>query len=238
MSEPVQICRGFTDEQWRTIRLCLDKGDESAWPCAVEIFERRIKERYLSCIEVLITADSKLDVGVPDQAPADCSTLPDDQGRPVVVPGFAILALCCLLAETLQGFREKPAKSNAPSGPCTFQDDGKCIKPTTTDQFREFLRRPAFRGAFDDDGVARSFVNGVRNGIFHEAETRGWVIWREEAPGQILVREDGRYALNRTEFYHALKAEFDGYVAELRDPNNSELRTRFKKKMSDIVKES
>lgn len=131
---PVQMCRGFTGEQWRTIRLRLDKGDESAWPCAVEVFERRIKERYLSCIEVLIAADSKLDVGVPDEAPADCSTLPDDLGRPVVVPGFAILALCCLLAETLQGFREKPAKTNAPSGPCAFQDDGKCIKPTTTDQ--------------------------------------------------------------------------------------------------------
>jgi hypothetical protein len=52
------------------------------------------------------------------------------------------------------------------------------------------------------------------------------------------VREDGRYAVNRTEFYNALKAEFDGYVAELRDPSNFELRTRFKKKMSDIVKES
>lgn len=49
----------------------------------------------------------------------------------MVVPGFAILALCCLLAEALQGFRDKPAKPKAPSGPCTFQDDGKCIKPTT-----------------------------------------------------------------------------------------------------------
>jgi hypothetical protein len=38
--------------------------------------------------------------------------------------------------------------------------------------------------------------------------------------------------------FGALKAEFDGYITELRDPNNSELRTRFKKKMSDIVKES
>jgi hypothetical protein len=156
----------------------------------------------------------------------------------VVVPGFTILALCCLLAETLQGFRERPAKLNSPSGPCTFQDDGKCIRPATTDQFREFLRRPAFRGAFDDDGVARSFVRGVRNGIFHEAETRGRVIWREEPPEQIVAREDGRYVLNRTEFYQALKAEVRDYVAEFRDPNNSELRTRFKKKMSDIVKES
>ena len=238
MNEPVQICRGFTDEQWRAICLRLDKGDDSAWACAVEIFERRIKERYLSCIQVLITADSKLDVGVPDQAPADCSTLPDDQGRPVVVPGFAILALCCLLAETLQGFREKPAKPNAASGPCTFQRRWQVHQADNHGPVQGVLRRPAFRGAFDDDGVARSFVNGIRNGIFHEAETRGWVIWREEPPGQILVLEDGRYALNRTEFYHALKAEFDGYVAELRDPSNSELRTRFKKKMSAIVKES
>lgn len=26
---PVQICRCFADEQWRTLRLRLDKGDES-----------------------------------------------------------------------------------------------------------------------------------------------------------------------------------------------------------------
>jgi hypothetical protein len=50
---PVQICRGFSDEQWRTIRLRLDKGDESAWPCAVEIFERRIP-RWTAQIPPLI----------------------------------------------------------------------------------------------------------------------------------------------------------------------------------------
>lgn len=195
MTEPVQICRGFTDEQWRMLRTRLDDGDVSAWTCALP----------------------------------DCSTLPDDRGKQVVVPGFASSLVLW----------EKPAKPIASSGPCMFQDDGKCIKPTTTDQFREFLRRPAFRGAFDDDNVARSFVNGVRNGIFHEAETRGWLIWREEPPGQILALEDGRHALNRTEFYDALKAEFDGYIAELRrDPSNSDLRSRFKRKMTDIVKES
>ena len=238
MTEPVQICRGFTSHQWKSLQSRLDAGDESAWTCAIEVFERRIRERYLSCLEVLMRADSGLDVSVPSPPPADCSTLPEDHGKQVVVPGFAILALCCLLAETLQGFREKPAKPIASSGSCTFQDDGKCIKPSTTDQFREFLRRPAFRGAFDDDSVARSFVNGVRNGIFHEAETRGWLVWRDEPPGQILVLEDGRYALNRSEFYDALNADFEGYIAELRDPRNSDLRSRFKKKMTDIVKES
>ena len=155
----------------------LDAGDESAWTCAVEVFERRIRERFLSCLEVLMKADSKLDEAVPSAPSPDCSTLPDNQGKQVVVPGFAILALCCLLAETLQKFRGKPAKPIASAGQCTFPDDGKCIKPTTTDQFREFLKRPAFRGAFDDPKVARCFVRGVRNGIFHEAETRRWLIW-------------------------------------------------------------
>ena len=62
----------------------------------------------------------KLDVQIVSEAPADCYTLPDDVGTAVVVPGFAILALYCLLAETLQSFRQKPAKSPAASGPCTY----------------------------------------------------------------------------------------------------------------------
>jgi len=44
--------------------------------------------------------------------------------------------------------------------------------------------------------------------------------------------------LNRTEFYNALKFEFEGYIAELHDPGNSDLRSPFKRKMTDIVKES
>lgn len=79
---------------------------------------------------------------------------------------------------------------------------------------------------------------GVRNGIFHEAETRGWVIWRDDPVDQILASEGDGYALNRTLFYQALKTEFEGYIKELRDPTNSTLRSRFVKKLTDVVKES
>jgi len=236
MTEPVQICRGFTDEQWKMLRTRLDEGDEAAWTCAIEVFERRIKERFVSCIDTLMEADSKLSVSIAPGAPADCSTLPDDGGKRVVVPGFSMMALCCLLAETLQGFRETSPAKPAAVGPCTYPT-GQCIKPSTTDQFREFLRRPAFRNEFDDEKVAKKFVNGVRNGIFHEAETRGWVIQRDRPEGHILVQKGKRYALNRSEFYKALKTEFDLYVKDLRDPANSQLRSRFVKKMTDIAKE-
>jgi hypothetical protein len=92
MSAATQICRGFTDEQWKGLRLRLGNGDEEAWRCAVEVFERRTRERFLSCIEALVDADSGLDVDTETLrgAAPDCSTLSDDGGRRVVVPGVAL----------------------------------------------------------------------------------------------------------------------------------------------------
>lgn len=235
MTEPVQICRGFTDEQWMILRTRLDNGDESAWHCAIEVFKRRINERYFSCIDALINRDSKQDIKVASEATTDCSTLPEDDEGLSIVPGFAILALCCLLAETLQSFEEKPQETPTSVVECTFPK-GKCIKPATTSQVKDFLLRPAFRGEFKNDKIRSSFVKGIRNGIFHEAETRGWVIWRDNPQGRILAPRGKGYALNRTEFYRALKDEFQTYLKELQDPSNSPLRVRFVKKMTEIAK--
>lgn len=65
MTQPVQICRGFTDEQWKLLRKRLDAGDGPAWSCAIDVFSRRIRERFVSCIDALMKADSKLHVSVP-----------------------------------------------------------------------------------------------------------------------------------------------------------------------------
>jgi hypothetical protein len=155
-----------------------------------------------------------------------------------VVPGFAILALSCLLIETLQSFRQAPESSPPVMGPCSYPT-GSCIRPssTTTELFKEFLRLPAFRGAFDNDTIAKSFIRGIRNGVLHEAETREWVIWRNEPVDQIVEFRSEGYALNRTEFYRALKSEFEKYIQELRNPAKQKLRQRFLKKMDDVVKE-
>jgi hypothetical protein len=234
----IQICRGFTAEQWKQLRSRLETDDQAGWSCAVDVFERRVRERFISCIDALEGADSRLDVDVPAGAPPDCSTLPDDRTK-VVVPGFAIMGLCCLLIETLQSFREAPESSGEAAGPCSYPK-GPCVRPgpSTTDLFKKFLRRPDFRREFDDETTARSFIRGVRNAILHEAETRGWVVWRDEPEGRILERQDDRYVLNRTTFLGALKSEFDSYLVELRNPVNVDLRMRFLKKMDDIVAES
>lgn len=241
MEHVVQVCRGFSVKQWKALRTRLTNGDDNAWHIAIEVFERRVRERFLSSIETLLRADSGPNAdmeGLPG-APADGSTLPRD-GTPIVVPGFAIVALCCLLIETLQSFLEAPERPSAVAGPCPFPN-GPCIRPppsSTTDLFKRFLRRPSFAGAFDNEAIATSFVHGVRNGILHEAETRGWVIWRSE-PVEGLVEPLGKaFALNRTAFYEAVRKEFDAYLALLRNLKNQRQRERFLKKMDDIAKQS
>ena len=215
-----ELCFGFSSTDWENLVQRLDH-DEGAWAQGIGVFERRMKERFFTCIDALVEADTKPDLKASGSlSEAHC------------IPGFSIMALCCLLVETLQRFQESPA-STASAGPCTYPK-GPCIKPAadTTGQFIKFLRRPAFGGAFVDDKVAKSFVRGVRNGILHEAETRKWVIWREE-PNEIVEPLEDGYALNRTMFYEAIKKEFASYLKDLHDPS-SKLRGRFKKKMNDI----
>src|SRR5258708_6547179 len=162
-----------------------------------------MKERFFTCIDALVEADTKSDLK-PLGSPSE----------PHCIPGFSIMALCCLLVETLQGFRTGAS-------------------PYTKELFIKFLRRPAFGAAFAEEKIAECFVTGIRHGILHEAETRKWVIWRG-VPSKIAEpREDG-YVLNRTLFYQAVKQEFESYLKELRDPVNLELRKKFKEKMNHI----
>jgi hypothetical protein len=184
-----------------------------------------MRERFFSCIDALCEADTKPDGPRENRPDAEC------------IPGFSVVALCCLVVETLQSFIEDSPGTINPAEPCTFPQ-GNCIKPSsgTNQLFIKFLRRPSFGEVFNGD-VAKYFVYGLRNGILHEAETRKWVIWREE-PATMVAPEDDGFALNRTLFYAAVKQEFENYLAELRNPSNEPLRRRFKKKMDDLCKET
>ena len=52
--------------------------------------------------------------------------------------------------------------------------------------------------------------------------------------GPLIQVDGGRIIVNRNKFHEQLKAEFDSYLAELRDPSNSNLRNNFRKKMNFI----
>ena len=81
----MQIAPGISSNDWNA--LDLNGAASPAWATAVDIFERRIRERYIEPIDHLIAVD-----------------LPKPPTERKF--GFAILGLDCLLVETLSAFIE------------------------------------------------------------------------------------------------------------------------------------
>jgi hypothetical protein len=224
----MELCLGFSDTDWIALRPKLVAGDAGAWEKAIAVFQARIEERFFSCIEVLIASDH-----VFRQTSAGQDE--DLKARELsAVPGFAIMALSCLLVETLQSFIEGKFVE-VTAGQCGFPDSD-CIKfaPSTSGAFKRFFRRTAFREDFNND-LAFHFSQDVRNALLHAAETRGgWIIWRSIPKDRIVQPVANGYILNRTNFYKALKIEFHSYLNELRDSAQTKLRENFMAKIDDI----
>jgi hypothetical protein len=233
------ICSFFMSEEWSELRAQLVAGDEKAWSKAIHVFECRMNERFFSEIELLLKSGGK-------------------SGSPSVVPGFVIMALCCILVETLQAFYEghimeppEPPENSCPypdgacskmptavetTEKCAFPDHPCVRTPPTARSFAHFLRdSPHFA---DFNGRARSsFSIQIRNGLLHDAETRGgWLIRESDPRERILERRAQHYVLNRTRFYNALNAEFKDYLARLGDSTKDTLRSNFLKKMDNICR--
>lgn len=226
------LCFKFSKKDWEKLSADLDANDEIAWNKAIGVFRRRMNERFFSCIDALEQADTQ-----PDKNP-ECTTPTIAKPIDHCIPGFAIIALCCLLIESLQNFREDQPVT-AETVPPTKLSPNPCVEKGsgTNQQFKAFLGRPAFGDAFSGS-VMRKFNDGIRNGILHNAETRGWVIWRDYPPGKIVEPEQNGHALNRTEFYAALKKEFDSYLLELSDCKKEALRKKFRERMARLCEKT
>lgn len=217
----MELCAGFTSEQWRTeLRPHLDADNPAMWDKAIGVFERRMRERFFRCIDMLLKADDA------------CG---DNE---IVRPGFSIMALCCLIVETLESFHEGGRITNADvvAQPCTYPT-GRCARePSTARAFKDFLKRsPYFNGDFRTSQICGDFANDVRNALLHEAETRGgWLIARTVPADRILTSYNDGYQLNRTNFCRALHDEFEDYLIKLRDPSQNTLRKNFLKKMDSV----
>jgi gamma-glutamylcyclotransferase len=170
--------------------LGINFNNERGWQEAVNIFEDRIVGRFLEPIRRI-------------------------EGYEFA--GFAVLALDCLLIETLQQFL-----------------DGKKESTNVRDAFVRFLTQTSF-GEFIDEKMAHMFYEQFRNGILHQAEIKGTSRVRTDK-GLPLVSfspDCNGLIVNRKLFHQHLIQEFTHYVGELRKPD-SQLRANFKKKMEFI----
>lgn len=196
-----ELASGFTAQRYRDLRLLLDaaKPNSKEWEEVLEAFGRRIRERFLKPIRELARHDH-LDV------------LPNR-------PGFAILALDCLLIDTIQSFREGRISTGE-------------VSPAHS--FKSFLRSAANFGDFksrDRD----DFFQYVRNGLLHNGETRkDWKI-RIDVPA-LLTRDaiTGTRTINRRLFHAGVVREFRLLCGEVKS-GSVEARTQFLRRMDALA---
>jgi len=198
----IDIAPNFSCDDWDTLKAKLDPSGNWAsspndWEQAVKILETRIKRRFLEPAKSL-------------------------EGN--AYAGFAILALDCLLIESIQAFRRgKNAKNSAESRKAhtTFL--------TTTPKFSDFF----------SDALANDFYTSVRNGLLHDGETRkGWLVKANNKYALVDPQPKNFVVVNRLKFHAALVSEFESYLQSLRDPAEITLRKNLVKALNNLCTRS
>ena len=191
-----EIASDFRVARYREIRPTLDtaRPGTSEWSETIGAFRRRVEERFLHPISHL--AGSR-------------------RSQERSVPGFAMLALDCLLIDTLQSFREGRVSTGE-------------VSPASS--FRTFLKSPRFPDFNSGDRAA--FFDYVRNALLHNGETRG--DWRVRADGSRMLSKAGETRIiNRNLFHGAIVEEFEDYCTELVS-GPEECRQKFLRRMDAI----
>jgi hypothetical protein len=139
--------------------------------------------------------------------------------------GFAIMANCCLLIETLQSFKEGWGDSRH------HEQDAFDLffkKDTKVKRYTEDAKTPGIANL----GV--EFYKNIRCGILHQGETKnGWKIRRDSDD----VFDFARRVINADLFSKTLKNSLETYHDELVAAEwDSELWDNFRVKMRKIIK--
>lgn len=131
--------------------------------------------------------------------------------------GFAVMAVCCLLIETLEAFYQ---------GWEATQTKGR-----SRDAFRNFFNREDRFSSLNNH--AGPFYGHVRCGILHQGETTGG--WRVRRTGPFF--DQSEKTINATKFHNAASKALDNYKNELIGSGwDSPLWKNFRKKMNKIIK--
>lgn len=190
----MEIASGFTCDDWKSLDLSNLKNSD--WGKAISVFRSRITERYINPADILI----------------------DHSERRF---GFTILAIDCLLIETLQAFKDGNEK--------TQRTKGKQV-------FVKFLTQSINLGKHFSNKYAVEFYDSYRNGILHQAQIKkNHLVW---SVGAVVHEKNGAMVINRTKFHQLLKKDFEDYIQLLSDANNTKLRCNFKLKMDTLCKDN
>ncbi len=170
---------------------CLDSSNPKDWSKAVKIVRDRLEGRFL-------------------RFASDCLKKLDS--------GFVVLAIDCLLAETLQQFREGITDGTGQS----------------TKMITRFLEGSQFQPDFNAD-ARKAFYVDIRCGLLHQAEAKKMWLIRRKQPSLLQETAGGEgYIIDVGRFHAALQNSFDEYLKAVVESSNALLRSNLWKKMDHI----
>jgi hypothetical protein len=133
--------------------------------------------------------------------------------------GFAVMALCSLLIETIQSYWDglpsthqgelnELRKHKTP--PEYSVPENSEWPQTGAEVFKRFFDNPLFAPLFPDIDYLQ-FYRNIRNGLLHQAQTKGG--WRLEKEGSLW--DNMERTVNRTLFAQRVEDAFDKYIEAL-----------------------
>lgn len=180
----------YTKDNFLDLNIKTDSNEK--WDIALEIFDDRIKGRYLNLINELIRRNELL------------------------IDGFAIMALNCLLIETLLQFKHGWDETQG----------------ANKRRYTDFLLSE-FPHIFNTKKLAEVFYSDIRCGILHSAQTKGkskltfdkdYVVNLIDAGNKEYIKVDVRSMTREVVEY------YNTYKKMIRDDINDS-RENFRKKM-------
>jgi hypothetical protein len=195
----LQISPKYKVDFWRGLDLDADNPKQDEWLKAVDVLRDRIHGRFITPAQTLIDVD---------------------KGNTQQTFGFAILALDCLVVETIEGFR-KGVDNHTGRSTALFKDFLSAWQP--------------FIDCLDAGMVAETkaveFYKQGRCALHHSGATERMTV---RISGPMMKFDNGDITVNRTLFHTELVAEFDRYLETLSDPASIDLRRKFLLKMNLI----
>lgn len=168
----------------------LDKTKAADWPKAVKIVRDRLHGRFLRFADKCLRDDFS---------------------------GFVVLAIDCLLAETLQQFTEGVTNGHGRSKELS----------------KKFLEGSRFQPPFNTDDIRGAFYSDIRCGLLHQGEAKNkWLIRRKQKA--LLKTVGDGYIIDVERFHAAIKGSLRDYFADLCKPERTDLRDKLWTKMDHI----
>lgn len=188
----INISPNYNKEDYLKLNLTL-QSSQLDWNTAVMILKDRIEGRYFNQITLL--------------------------SNDINANGFTIMALNCLLIETLYQFKEGKDKTSSHQNKEAYSD---------------FLMQE-FPHEFNTKNIADAFYTNIRCGILHSAQTKN-KSRLSDRDDIVATFEKNTLIVSVKGVSSMLKEYFERYLQKLSDSSETALRNNFIKKMKYVCR--